>query len=184
MGCPAGTVPPSTPSTRLLPPNVTIWTCTGVPTSTLTNSLTAFRTVTMFAAPIEVELRTASLPLVRPFRTSRGAETEKDVLLLRWSTPEATGWAECGADREPAKTPDPTVTPEETPEEVTPEPTPTPTPPEPTPTPTPVPTVEPTPVPTVTPDTGGTDGDGLEGDNSGSGSQDSGSDSVRGVGDQ
>ncbi|GMA42108.1 hypothetical protein GCM10025883_41530 [Mobilicoccus caccae] len=58
------------------------------------------------AAPIEVELRTASLPLVRPFRTSRGAETEKDVLLLRWSTPEATGWAECGADREPTYYPE------------------------------------------------------------------------------
>lgn len=56
--------------------------------------------------PVEVEMRTASLPLVRPFRTSRGEETHKDVLLLGWSTPEATGWAECGADPEPTHYPE------------------------------------------------------------------------------
>lgn len=55
---------------------------------------------------IEVELRTASLPLVRPFRTSRGVETAKEVLLIRWSTPESTGWAECGADPEPTYFPE------------------------------------------------------------------------------
>ncbi|MDO5627003.1 MAG: o-succinylbenzoate synthase [Mobilicoccus sp.] len=55
---------------------------------------------------IEVELRHAALPLVRPFRTSRGSETHKRVLLLRWSTDAATGWAECGSDPEPTYYPE------------------------------------------------------------------------------
>ena len=46
------------------------------------------------------ELRRIALPLVAPFRTSFGVETERDVLLLRAVTPEAEGWGEnvAGAD--------------------------------------------------------------------------------------
>ena len=59
----------------------------------------------MTARPIEVELRRVALPLVRPFRTSRGEETVKDALLVRWRTegPDGPvdGWGECGADPEP-----------------------------------------------------------------------------------
>ncbi|WP_040156892.1 o-succinylbenzoate synthase [Mobilicoccus massiliensis] len=64
----------------------------------------------MSSGDIEVELREAELPLVRPFRTSRGVETSKRVLLLRWSPPGSTaataGWAECGADPEPTYYPE------------------------------------------------------------------------------
>lgn len=48
-----------------------------------------------------VELRRIALPLVAPFRTSFGVETERDVLLVRAVTPEAEGWAECVAMRSP-----------------------------------------------------------------------------------
>lgn len=60
--------------------------------------------------PFEVELRRAALPLVRPFRTSRGEETHKHVLLVEWRTegPDGpvSGWAECGADPEPTYYPE------------------------------------------------------------------------------
>ncbi|WP_313023613.1 o-succinylbenzoate synthase [Mobilicoccus sp.] len=60
--------------------------------------------------PFEVELRRAALRLVRPFRTSRGAETDKHVLLLQWRTEgphgPVSGWAECGADPEPTYYPE------------------------------------------------------------------------------
>ena len=39
-----------------------------------------------------VELRRVRMPLVAPFRTSFGTETERDVLLLRVATPDAEGW--------------------------------------------------------------------------------------------
>ncbi|MFN2590510.1 MAG: o-succinylbenzoate synthase [Actinomycetota bacterium] len=42
-----------------------------------------------------------SLPLVSPFRTSFGVETNRDVLLLRAVTPDGDGWAECVAGSEP-----------------------------------------------------------------------------------
>lgn len=42
-----------------------------------------------------VELRRVSLPLVRPFRTSFGTQTERDVLLVRAITPDGEGWGEC-----------------------------------------------------------------------------------------
>jgi len=48
-----------------------------------------------------VELRRIALPLVRPFRTSFGTETDKDVLLVRVLTAEAEGWGECVAMSEP-----------------------------------------------------------------------------------
>jgi len=48
-----------------------------------------------------VELREVGLPLVRPFRTSFGEETEKRCLLLRVDAGDVTGWGECVADVEP-----------------------------------------------------------------------------------
>jgi o-succinylbenzoate synthase len=55
----------------------------------------------------EVELRRVELPLVSPFRTSFGAERDRDVLLVRVSLTDAgdqravDGWGECVALREP-----------------------------------------------------------------------------------
>ncbi len=48
-----------------------------------------------------VELIRLSMPLVAPFRTSFGTQTERDVLLVRVETPEAEGWGECVAMRDP-----------------------------------------------------------------------------------
>ena len=48
-----------------------------------------------------VELRRIHLPLVAPFRTSFGTQTERDVLLVRARTPDGDGWAECVAMEEP-----------------------------------------------------------------------------------
>ena len=48
-----------------------------------------------------VELRRIKLPLVSPFRTSFGTETQRDILLVRAVTPDAEGWAECVAMEEP-----------------------------------------------------------------------------------
>lgn len=48
-----------------------------------------------------IELRRIAMPLVAPFRTSFGTETERDVLVIRVATPDADGWGECVAMREP-----------------------------------------------------------------------------------
>jgi O-succinylbenzoate synthase len=48
-----------------------------------------------------VELRLVGLPLVRPFRTSFGAQTEKLCIMARVITDRAEGWGECVADIEP-----------------------------------------------------------------------------------
>src|SRR5947207_10699679 len=48
-----------------------------------------------------VELRRVQLPLVSPFRTSFGTETERDILLVKVTTPDAEGWGECVAMSEP-----------------------------------------------------------------------------------
>ncbi|MEY2433831.1 MAG: o-succinylbenzoate synthase [Acidimicrobiaceae bacterium] len=48
-----------------------------------------------------VELRWIHLPLVTPFRTSFGTQTDRAVLLVRVITPEADGWGECVAMEEP-----------------------------------------------------------------------------------
>lgn len=50
---------------------------------------------------VSVELRTVRIPLVRPFRTSRAVENEKDALLVRWRVGDVDGWGECGADLVP-----------------------------------------------------------------------------------
>ncbi len=41
------------------------------------------------------------MPLVRPFRTSFGTETDREALLVRIRTPDADGWGECVAMSEP-----------------------------------------------------------------------------------
>lgn len=48
-----------------------------------------------------VELRRIGLPLVAPFRTSFGTESERDILLIRVETPDAEGWGECVAGAAP-----------------------------------------------------------------------------------
>ncbi|HUR76838.1 MAG TPA: o-succinylbenzoate synthase [Acidimicrobiales bacterium] len=48
-----------------------------------------------------VALRRVSMPLVRPFRTSFGTETDRDVVLVRVRTAEGDGWGECVAMGEP-----------------------------------------------------------------------------------
>jgi o-succinylbenzoate synthase len=51
---------------------------------------------------VEVELRRIDLPLVSPFRTSFGTETDRDVLLVRVGFGDGSeGWGECVALREP-----------------------------------------------------------------------------------
>lgn len=50
---------------------------------------------------VHVELRTIRIPLVRPFRTSRSVEPDKDALLVRWRVGDVDGWGECGADLTP-----------------------------------------------------------------------------------
>ena len=48
-----------------------------------------------------VELRRVAMPLVTPFRTSFGTQTDRDVLLVRVEGPDAEGWGECVAMNEP-----------------------------------------------------------------------------------
>jgi o-succinylbenzoate synthase len=48
-----------------------------------------------------IELRLVRLPLVRPFRTSFGTETEKVCVLARVETDDAEGWGECVAGIDP-----------------------------------------------------------------------------------
>jgi O-succinylbenzoate synthase len=53
-----------------------------------------------------IELRRVRLPLVSPFRTSFGEQTDKEALLVRAVTPEAEGWGECVALSEPVYSPE------------------------------------------------------------------------------
>jgi O-succinylbenzoate synthase len=48
-----------------------------------------------------VELRRLDVPLVKPFRTSFGEQTARDVLLVGVVTDEGTGWGECVALADP-----------------------------------------------------------------------------------
>ena len=48
-----------------------------------------------------IELRLVGIPLVRPFRTSFGVETEKTCILARLETDGADGWGECVAGWDP-----------------------------------------------------------------------------------
>jgi len=49
-----------------------------------------------------VELHRVLMPLVAPFRTSFGTQTEREVLLVRIRTDGADGWGECVAMSEPS----------------------------------------------------------------------------------
>jgi len=48
-----------------------------------------------------IELRRVRMPLVSPFRTSFGTQTERDILVLRAVTDGPDGWGECVALTEP-----------------------------------------------------------------------------------
>jgi O-succinylbenzoate synthase len=48
-----------------------------------------------------IELRLVALPLLRPFRTSLGEETDKVCVLARVETDETAGWGECVTGPEP-----------------------------------------------------------------------------------
>jgi o-succinylbenzoate synthase len=52
------------------------------------------------------ELRRIRMPLVAPFETSFGVQTERDVLLLRAVGPESEGWGECVAMGSPLYSPE------------------------------------------------------------------------------
>jgi o-succinylbenzoate synthase len=52
------------------------------------------------------ELRRVRMPLVAPFQTSFGSQTERDVLLLRAAGPESEGWGECVAMSSPLYSPE------------------------------------------------------------------------------
>ena len=55
----------------------------------------------------EFELSTIHLPLVRPFRTSFGTQTSREVLMVKVTNENGTvGWAECVAMSEPLYSPE------------------------------------------------------------------------------
>jgi len=55
----------------------------------------------------EIELRVIHLPLVRPFRTSFGTQTSREVLMVKVKNQNGTiGWAECVAMSEPLYSPE------------------------------------------------------------------------------
>lgn len=53
-----------------------------------------------------LELRRVQMPLVRPFRTSFGVETTRDILLVQAETDGGRGWGECVAMSEPRYSPE------------------------------------------------------------------------------
>jgi O-succinylbenzoate synthase len=53
-----------------------------------------------------VELRRIALPLVTPFRTSFGTESNRDILLVRLRGEDCDGWGECVAMKEPLYSPE------------------------------------------------------------------------------
>ena len=57
-----------------------------------------------------VELRRVAMPLVSPFRTSFGSQTERDILLVRVDLSDGhdvvEGWGECVALSEPSYSPE------------------------------------------------------------------------------
>lgn len=56
---------------------------------------------------VEYELRRIHLPLVRPFRTSFGTQSEREVLLVKVTTEDGViGWAECVAMSAPLYSPE------------------------------------------------------------------------------
>jgi o-succinylbenzoate synthase len=53
-----------------------------------------------------VELRRIRMPLVAPFETSFGIQTQRDILLVKAITTEGEGWGECVATEEPTYSPE------------------------------------------------------------------------------
>lgn len=53
-----------------------------------------------------VELRRIRMPLVAPFETSFGVQSERDILLVKAITSEGDGWGECVATEEPTYSPE------------------------------------------------------------------------------
>jgi O-succinylbenzoate synthase len=72
-----------------------------LPSSTRTKERRAPSDQTVGVKLEAVELRRIGLPLVAPFRTSFGTETEKAALLVRAISADAEGWGECVAMSEP-----------------------------------------------------------------------------------
>jgi len=54
----------------------------------------------------DLEIRHVGVPLVRPFRTSFGTQTARDLLVIKVSTDVGDGWAECVAMSEPLYSPE------------------------------------------------------------------------------
>ena len=48
-----------------------------------------------------VELIRIGIPLVAPFETSFGVQSDRDILLVKAITSEGEGWGECVAGEEP-----------------------------------------------------------------------------------
>lgn len=82
---------------------------TADPTADPTSDPTPARTAGRSAADREIvppvveaiELHRLEVPLVRPFETSFGRETVREVLLVRVRTDQGDGWGECVAGRDP-----------------------------------------------------------------------------------
>jgi O-succinylbenzoate synthase len=55
---------------------------------------------------LAVDLHRVRLPLVRPFRTSFGEQTVREVLVVRAETDAGVGWGECAADVDPHYSPE------------------------------------------------------------------------------
>jgi o-succinylbenzoate synthase len=53
-----------------------------------------------------VELRRIRMPLVAPFETSFGVQSERDILLVKAITSDGEGWGECVATEEPTYSPE------------------------------------------------------------------------------
>ena len=53
-----------------------------------------------------VELRRIGMPLVAPFETSFGVQSERDILLVKAITSDGEGWGECVAGEEPTYSPE------------------------------------------------------------------------------
>lgn len=55
---------------------------------------------------LALDLHRVRLPLVRPFRTSFGEQTVREVLVVRAETDAGVGWGECAADADPHYSPE------------------------------------------------------------------------------
>lgn len=67
----------------------------------MTEPTNAARTTERIERIERLELHRLEVPLVRPFETSFGRETVREVLLVRAVTDQGEGWGECVAGRDP-----------------------------------------------------------------------------------